>query len=704
MPARLPGTAGAEKPNYSEKGGDMQILLQCRFNLPIIALVSFLLCIFSSAAQSQNPTIDSLWEVVNHTTDLVQKVDLFIYLAEEYKEIDLDEAIELSRSALKVADKIDYQIGICYAYNNLGTVYDDLGESDSAAYYFQKAIALAINEEDQFALSVVKNNFGLHYLYVGNYTLALKYFQESLDRTESPGYFVDLKVTYNNIGVIHEEQGNMVKAIEYYKKAGDFATENGDRLFGILCYGYIAQLEEDFTAAIDYYQEALLMYKKKEDPLHTGEALYYIGECYLGKREYDLARKYLEESMEIYNHLGMLPDVVEIYRTIAEVYEAEDRNQEALELYHKALEMAEKSEHNTIMVPVYKALARQYALQKNFERAYEYQLHYQELDDEIYDNETKERIAQLENSYELEVSKAEQERLEAEQAEREARVKQSNLLATASTIFAILGTIMALGFYRAGQQRKMLNKQLETKVSERTSEIEFVNQQLLESNQELERFTYIASHDLKEPLRNITSFINLIERRLSSKQDPELKEYMNYVTKNTRQMYNLIEDVLNFSRIAALDMREIDWVELDLLMIEVRATLSSIIQERKGEVIIEPLPRIKAHQTHVSMVFKNLIENGLKYNESETPTVKVSYIEEPGWFRFSVEDNGIGVDPKYHEQIFEMFKRMTSRDKYEGTGIGLAICKKIVSKYGGVFTVDSREGQGSTFSFTWPKY
>jgi light-regulated signal transduction histidine kinase (bacteriophytochrome) len=349
-------------------------------------------------------------------------------------------------------------------------------------------------------------------------------------------------------------------------------------------------------------------------------------------------------------------------------------------------------------------LARQYALQKNFERAYEYQLHYQELDDEIYDNETKERIAQLENSYELEVSKAEQERLEAEQAEREARVKQSNLLATASTIFAILGTIMALGFYRAGQQRKMLNKQLETKVSERTSEIEFVNQQLLESNQELERFTYIASHDLKEPLRNITSFINLIERRLSSKQDPELKEYMNYVTKNTRQMYNLIEDVLNFSRIAALDMREIDWVELDLLMIEVRATLSSIIQERKGEVIIEPLPRIKAHQTHVSMVFKNLIENGLKYNESETPTVKVSYIEEPGWFRFSVEDNGIGVDPKYHEQIFEMFKRMTSRDKYEGTGIGLAICKKIVSKYGGVFTVDSREGQGSTFSFTWPKY
>ncbi|MCB0630444.1 MAG: tetratricopeptide repeat protein [Saprospiraceae bacterium] len=681
----------------------MHILLQKQFRLPTIALVLSQLCLFPPTSRAQNPTIDSLWAAVNQTENLVEKVDLFNYLAEEYKDIDLNEAVELCQRSLKVANKIDYPIGICYAYNILGTLYDDLGVGDSAYYYFDKALELAIEEEDQYALSVVKNNFGLHYLIGGNYTLALKYFQESLERIEEPLYFVDLKITYNNIGVIHEEQGNAEKAIEYYQKAGDFATANGDPLFGLLCYGYIAQMREDYDKAIDCYQQALVIYRKEEDPLHTGETLYYLGECFLGKKDYDLARQYLNESMEIYDGLERVSDVVEIYRTMAEVYEAEDRNDMALSLYHQALALSEQSEQITLLVPVYKALARQYARQKQFEKAYQYQLKYQELNDEIYDNDTKERIAQLENNYELAVNKAERERLEAEQAEKEAKVRQSNFLAIASTILSIMVAIIAFGFYRAGRQKKLLNKQLESKVRERTSEIEYVNQQLLESNQELERFTYIASHDLKEPLRNITSFINLIERKLEDRKDPELEEYMSYVTKNTRQMYNLIEDVLNFSRIAALDMREIDWVDLNLLMIDVQATLNGVIREKNAELIIEPLPQIRAHQTHVSMVFKNLIENGLKYNESDKPIVRVSYTEEKKWYCFSVSDNGIGIDPKYHDQIFEMFKRMTTRDKYEGTGIGLAICKKIVSKYGGVFKVESREGQGSTFSFTWPK-
>lgn len=667
---------------------------------------------------SQNPTIDSLWEDVTNAQTLPEKVDAFNYIAEEYHVIDPKEAIELSQKALSLATRIDYDEGIFYAYNNLGTAYDGIGQEDSALFYFEKAMALGTEMEDEYALSVVKNNFGLYYLFRGNYKLAMQFFQQSLVSIDEPGHYLDPVVTYNNIGVIHQEQGNIDKAIEYYQKAGDASFEAGDKPYAYLSYGYIAQIQENFSKAIGYYEQALEIYKKEHDDLHIGETLYYLGECYIGLEEYNKAREFLNGSLKIYRKLGMTPDEVEIFRRMAATYEAEANHETALKLYHQAAEQAVKSELNTILVPVYQALARQYALKKDYQTAYEYQLRYQELNDTIYDNTTKERIAQLEMDHELKVNKAERARLEAEQAKREAVVKQRTLMAAGSTVVTLLLAVLVVVYYRANRQKRAINRVLETKVKQRTAELElvnnklldsnneleYVNNKLLESNEELERFTYIASHDLKEPLRNITSFINLIERKLGRKADAELQEYMEYVTRNTRQMYSLIEDVLNFSRIAALEIRGTKCVELNVLMIDVEASLSRMINEKQASLeILDPLPSIRAHKTHVFMLFKNLIENGLKYNESDTPLIRISHREEKNFYRFFIEDNGIGVDPVYHEQIFEMFKRMNTREKYEGTGIGLATCKKIVTKYGGTIGLESEEGKGTTFIFTWPK-
>lgn len=669
------------------------------------------------SADAQNPTIDSLWEAAENAPTLAGKADEFNYLAELYHEIDPQKAIEISQRALSLAKRIPYPEGVFYAYNNLGTAYDGIGQGDSAYHYFDKAQVLGVELGDEYAMSVVKNNFGLYYLFRGNYPLALKYFQESLVSIENPGIYMDPVATYNNIGVIHQELGNLDKAIEYYQKAGNVAFEVGDKLFGFLCFGYIAQMQEDFTKAVGYYEKALEKYRENYDDLHIGESLYYIGECYFGMGDYQKAKDALDASLEIYHKLGMIPDEVEIFRTKAAVYEAEGNNAAALELYHQAAELGLESKLNTILVPVFKALARQYALKKDFRTAYEYQLHYQELNDTIYDNETKERIAQLETSYELEVNKVERERLQAEQAKQEAVVKQRTILAIGSTFFTLLLAVLLIVYYRANQQKRILNKVLETKVKQRTaelelvnnklvasnSELEYVNNKLLESNEELERFTYIASHDLKEPLRNITSFINLIQKKIGQQADAELQEYMSFVTRNTRQMYHLVEDVLNFSRIATLEIKDISPIDINVLLIDVEAALNRSILEKKASLEVEDLPMIRAHKTHLFMLLKNLIENGLKYNESEKPWVRISYQSEDGFYRFFVQDNGIGINPAYHEQIFEMFKRMNTRDKYDGTGIGLATCKKIVNKNGGQIGLESEEGKGSTFYFTWPK-
>ncbi|PHN03427.1 hypothetical protein CRP01_27475 [Flavilitoribacter nigricans DSM 23189 = NBRC 102662] len=677
-----------------------------------MALISFTL-----VGLAQNPTIDSLWQAVENATTIAEQVDESNYLAEQYQDIEPREAIEISRTALSLATRINYTEGIFYALNNLGTAYDGIGQGDSAYFFFVKAQELGVELGDEYAMSVVKNNFGLYYLFQGNYPLALKYFQESLVSINEPGYYMDPVVTYNNIGVIHQEQGNLDKAIEYFQKAGDASFESDDKPFAYLCYGYIAQLKEDHSSALSFYNEALNIYREAHDDMHTGESLYYMGECYLGMQDYDRAKAVLDTSLQIYHRLGMVPDEVEIYRALASVYEAEGNNDEALKLYHQAAELGLESEMNTLLVPIFKALARQYALKQDYRAAYDYQLRYQELNDNIYDNTTKERIAQLEHSYELEFNKAERDRLQAEKDKRDAVVRQRTVVAAGSTVVTILLAVLLVVYYRANRQKKVINKVLETKVKQRTaelelvnnkllvsnSELEHVNNKLLESNEELERFTYIASHDLKEPLRNITSFINLIQRKVGEKADEELEEYMDYVIRNTRQMYTLIDDVLNFSRIAALEVRGTKYIELNVLMIDVEATLSRTIAEKNAELEVDTLPVIQAHNTHVFMLLKNLIENGLKYNESPQPRVKISYREEGDFYRFSVEDNGIGIDPVYHEQIFEMFKRMNTRDKYDGTGIGLATCKKIVTKYGGEIGIRSEEGKGSTFYFTWPK-
>ena len=655
------------------------------------------------SVNAQNPTIDSLWQAVEDAETPEYRVDELNYLAEAYLDLNPTEAIKVSHQALDLSKQISYQEGLLYAYNNLGIAFEFDGQEDSAFIYLDKALPLAIDLGDSNALSVIKNSLGLYYLLRGNHPVALRYFQESLETLEPPIYFMDPMVTYNNIGVIHEELGDIEKATFYYDKAGNLALENNKTSFANLSFGYIEQLKENYNEAIAFYQKALTYYEEIGLDIQIGESLFYIGQCHFGNANNRAAKEALATSLEIYDRLGLKPDVIEIYNVMAEVCEAEGNIEEALKLYHMAEELARSGELNTLLVPVFKSLSRQYAAKNDFARAHEYQLEYQALNDVIFSQETKERIAQLETNYELTVNKVERERLESEQAEREVLLTQRTIFAVGSSLVTFLIAMIAGVYYRANRQKELLNKKLEKKVIERTVELERLNQQLVETNQELERFTYVASHDLKEPIRNISSFINLIQRKLGERSDENLQEYMGFVSKNTVQMNKLINDVLAYSRVVSLDTNEHAWVDLNVLMFELQANYNKTLKDKRAQLEISELPKIQGDKSHIFMVFANLLDNALKYNELTKPRIEISYTSEDKYFRFLIKDNGIGIDAKYHDQVFEMFRRMSARDKYEGTGIGLAICKKIVNKYGGKIGVESAEGVGSTFYFTWPK-
>lgn len=245
-------------------------------------------------------------------------------------------------------------------------------------------------------------------------------------------------------------------------------------------------------------------------------------------------------------------------------------------------------------------------------------------------------------------------------------------------------------------QIREININLERKVKQRTAELET-------KNKELEQFAYVASHDLQEPLRTTSSFVGFLQEEYYGKLDENANSYLNYITQATERMQTLIKDLLDYSRIGRKTiLQEVDCNEI---LANVMADLSSAIEETNAKISIkEPLPVVKGYATELKQLFQNLISNSIKFHkENLAPEITISSKKIPGAWEFSFHDNGIGIDKQHHERIFIIFQRLHNRMEYEGSGIGLSHCKKIVELHGGKLWVDSQPGQGSNFQFTLNK-
>ncbi len=257
------------------------------------------------------------------------------------------------------------------------------------------------------------------------------------------------------------------------------------------------------------------------------------------------------------------------------------------------------------------------------------------------------------------------------------------------------------------------NAQLEREVAERRraeAALEVTTVKLQHSNDELEHFASVASHDLQEPLRMVSSFLQLLQRRYADQLDETADEYIAYAVDGAKRMQVLIQNLLAYSRVDSR-ANPFEPVQVGELVQHVKEDLSVAIEEHSASVTVDDLPTVMADSTQLRQVFQNLIGNALKFNGETAPAVHVSaertdhvLDDEPspaGW-RFGISDNGIGIAPEHAERIFEIFQRLHTRDEYEGTGIGLAMCKKIVERHGGRIWFDSEPGTGTTFYFTLP--
>jgi PAS domain S-box-containing protein len=244
------------------------------------------------------------------------------------------------------------------------------------------------------------------------------------------------------------------------------------------------------------------------------------------------------------------------------------------------------------------------------------------------------------------------------------------------------------------EKTRELNEELERRVQERTTE-------LIRSNQELEQFAKIASHDLQEPLRAIQGFATLLKSRYKGKLDEAGDEFIDFMVDGTSRMQLLIQDVLLHSSIKTEeDLTSV--TDVSSVLDEVFANLRQSIKESKAQFEVSEMPEVAVERTQLIQLFQNLISNSIKYSGEEPPNIHISAALSVDRWLFTLRDNGIGVDPKYAEKIFDMFARLHGKTQYQGTGIGLAICKKIVMAHGGKIWMESEPGQGSIFYFSLP--
>jgi signal transduction histidine kinase len=675
-----------------------------------------LLCFGALFASAQhNVKIYDLLNELKYATQDTTKVDLFIELAKQYYPSDVTKAIGKAELALVI---INNKKDTRRSFNALAILIDAHQKKQdlvAASKYLTRAQSLDVSH---LTLDQKAQLFGLEgsvFLSLEEFDKAQRSFRNQLKIYENDAKYsksLELAKVYFKLGELNSRQGEHKDAIVYYEKSLNITNNTNNiesRIETLNALGEAYSGINNFQKGLDYCNDALYLSESLDNKTLIGEIYLNVAEALIALDRTTEALEKLEQA-QINGENTNNHNIVAKAKFLQGKVQISENSTAALKLYQEALDISWLSKNKVLTRDIYEALYKYYDANNDNRNAFFYLKGFINMRDSLHvEDQSKEYIINK-IKFEVEEKEAENQRLVSQQLENQITIQRQRTSNYILFTLLVLGGLFAYVLYQKLARRKAYNELLENEVHRRTEQLQASNEELLQANQkleqsnaELERFAYIASHDLKSPLRNIISFMNLIQRKLRNNEDKDLKEYLRFVTENAQQMNILIQDVLEFSRIDvdANNLRK-EKIDLNDTLMLAAQNLQEIIKENKGEIITEKLPTINANSVHLLQLFQNLIGNGLRYNQQKTPTVEISHKEMNNQLILSIKDNGIGISPQYHEQIFEMFKRLHTRDEYKGTGIGLAICKKIVHNFGGRMWLESEVGKGSTFYISIP--
>lgn len=558
------------------------------------------------------------------------------------------------------------------AYTRIAGVYQKIGNHDLAYEYHMAGLEIYEEEKDSVNIGRSLYNIGSIFFYQDNCEIAIEYYQKTLDICKATKSERHIFSCLTALGGAYSRLHQTDKSLDYNLRAYELGKRLGltSRLsYAVINLGANYAAKGDTIKALEFYEEAQALNEETNDFWGQCATLRLIGDILIQKGQFKKGYDYLMEVQKIAQQKGYRTRIKELHSSLARYYE-------------KIGDYKQSIEHLEQYVSMKDSLANEASLQK------------------MSDSKTRYEILQKEKELALKDAKF--------------IIQQRTFLLLGICILSIcLWLLVKQNRLKAKNNKVLAQKNIQIKKQneelatayalqkETNEKIKEQNRQLEQSNIELKRFAFIASHDLKEPLRTIGSYANLLQRRYKNKIDDNANEFLDYITDSAKRLYTLLNDVLDYSKLN-VSKKERELTDANEAIQIANENLKTKIAKKNAHISIGELPKLTADKLHLVQLFQNLIDNSIKYSESQRPTVEIASTENNGFYQFSIKDNGIGIDPELQPKIFEMFKRLHTRDKFDGNGIGLAICKKIVQEYGGDIWVESAEGKGSTFYFTFP--
>lgn len=377
---------------------------------------------------------------------------------------------------------------------------------------------------------------------------------------------------------------------------------------------------------------------------------------------------------------------------------------EAVKNYEKAIELVDmflKSENINLEDQrfAHELLSEIFSSLNNHKLANHHLKISSELLDSLNQLSIQAQLASMEYQYNLKEQERNINKLTSQALET--RLEVSSQKRKIYTLYAslFLAVIIISGIYYSLLRKKSFNQELEEQVDLKTKELKTTLEKLQLRNDDLQRFTYATSHDLQEPLNNIISFLELSQNEEDTKQ---ISKYLNYASSSATQLSTFVKDLLALTRLQDNDNNPACTISLNEIISKVKENLDTLISEKGANIVHENLPTIKCHPTLLNLVLTNLIQNGIKYNKSEIPTIKIQYSQDSEYHAIRILDNGVGIEPEYHSKIFDLFYRLPFSDTTKGSGLGLAIVKSIMERLGGTIEVQSQLQKGSDFVISFP--
>jgi|GEM_PF-4074715 len=664
----------------------------------ILAIITFPLQ--AQTNKNKPEIINALKNKLVETSNDSTKVDVYIEIGWALHNSDIDESYEYAQMAEKLALQINYNKGISSAKNLLGIYHGMQGRYRISNILNEKALPYALLSKDSILISKIYNSIAINYSNDSEtYEKAYEFYNKALEY--NPNDTLRYINTKANIAFLLKDMGQNEKAEKVEKEIVEITNGIKGGPLEIInmefqVYGFLGK--GDTTNAKIILKKLIQKNKNLGNNLSIIYNNLELSDILQSEKKYTEALNIIEEAEEIIIQNGFLDEIDQIILSKATVLSHLGEEAQAIELLNK-IDSTTQTYVNAL-----KQLYKLHEKKGDYKSALAYAKKHKILNDSMQNYTSRNIIAELEIMYDTEKKEKENQQLKIESIEIHNELKSRNLLL--EYLLAGLGIVIVMlaFFYNQNTQRKKYNKLLSTEVREKTKSLKAVNEDLKETNKELETFTYVAAHDLMTPLRSITSFSGLIKKKNIDKFDKKDIEYFEHIKNSTRWMSTLIEDLLMFTKMSSESYTSVV-TNTKALIEEVLAHIQVQIDEKNAIISYKNIIKdIQVDKNKIKQVLQNIIGNAVKYvKPGVIPEVKIIIKETITETIFTISDNGIGIKDNYHEVIFDPFKRLHSKDEYEGTGIGLYICKKIITKSGGTLGLKESATGGTTFFFTIPK-